>query len=122
MGLLRDVAEDDLPIFFEHQRDPESTRMAAFASRAWEPFALHWRKNILANDDAAKKTVVVDGEVVGNVVSWTHDKKRLVGYWIARSHWGKGVATRALAEFLEHDATRPIYAWVAEHNAGSIRV
>jgi hypothetical protein len=27
---LRDVTEDDLPIFYEHQPDPEATRMAAF--------------------------------------------------------------------------------------------
>ena len=30
---LRDVAEYDLPVFFEHQRDLEANRMAAFPSR-----------------------------------------------------------------------------------------
>ena len=31
--VLRDVAESDLPILFEHQSDPEASRMAAFVSR-----------------------------------------------------------------------------------------
>ena len=31
--LLRDVEEDDLTIFFEHQRDPVANEMAAFAAR-----------------------------------------------------------------------------------------
>ena len=26
--VLRDVVEGDIPVFFEHQRDPEATRMA----------------------------------------------------------------------------------------------
>jgi hypothetical protein len=30
---LRGVTEDDLPIFFEHQRDPVAKRMAAFPPR-----------------------------------------------------------------------------------------
>jgi hypothetical protein len=27
--ILRNVTDEDLPIFFEHQRDPEALRMAA---------------------------------------------------------------------------------------------
>jgi hypothetical protein len=33
---LRDVTEDDLPIFFEHQQDPDANRMAAFPARERE--------------------------------------------------------------------------------------
>ena len=29
---LRDVIDDDLPVFFEHQRDPETFHMAAFTA------------------------------------------------------------------------------------------
>ncbi len=47
---------------------------------------------------------------------------RLIGYWFGREYWGKGVATRALAEFLQGMTERPIHAHVAEHNGGSIRV
>jgi hypothetical protein len=42
---LRDVIEADLPSFFEHQLDPDATRMAAFPSRDRERFMAHWGKN-----------------------------------------------------------------------------
>jgi RimJ/RimL family protein N-acetyltransferase len=35
---------------------------------------------------------------------------------------GKGIATRALSEFLGQIAARPLYARVAKHNFASIRV
>lgn len=56
------------------------------------------------------------------MVSWVHDEERDVGYWIGREHWGKGVATAALASFLTLLEERPLFAHVAEHNVGSIRV
>ena len=39
-----------------------------------------------------------------------------------RRYWGRGVATRALVQFLEVVTERPLYAVVAEHNAASLRV
>jgi RimJ/RimL family protein N-acetyltransferase len=68
------------------------------------------------------RTVVVDGHVAGNVVSWVQGGERLVGYWIGREHWGKGVATAALSTFLRQVAIRPLVAYVAERNVASIRV
>jgi len=120
--MLRDVREDDLPIFFEHQIDPDAVRMAAFPARERDAFMTHWRTQILGNAANGAKTVLADGKVAGNVVSWTQDGKRLVGYWIGRGYWGNGIATRAVSEFLTHETTRPIYAWVAEHHIASIRV
>ena len=96
--------------------------MAAFPARERDAFMTHWRTKVLGKPANNTKTIMDDGEVAGYVVSWLQDDKRLVGYWIARDHWGKGVATRALSDFLDHDRTRPLYAWVAEHNVGSIRV
>jgi RimJ/RimL family protein N-acetyltransferase len=119
---LRDVIEDDLPILFEHQLDPEGARMASFTPRDREAFMSHWER-VLGDEAVSKKTVVVDRQVVGNVVSFLNDSgDREVGYWIAREHWGKGIATRALAEFLRHERTRPLYAYVANHNHASLRV
>ena len=120
--MLRDVTQDDLPIFFEHQRDPEANRMADFPAREWDAFLAHWRTKVLGVASARKKTIVVDGQVAGNVVSWEQAGKRLVGYWVGREYWGRGVATAALAEFLQYETTRPLHAYVAAHNAGSIRV
>src|SRR6476620_8909905 len=108
-AMLRDVVEDDLPVFFEQQLDPQAVEMAAFPSREREAFFEHWHKTML--DEAnVMKTIVSDGEVVGNMLSWELDGKRLVGYWLGREFWGRGLATRALAEFVEELSVRPLYA------------
>ena len=118
---LRNVEADDLPLFFEHQRDPIAVAMVAFRSRDRAAFDQHWAK-LLADDSLLKKTVIVDGEVAGNIGSWTAEGKREVGYWIDRAFWGRGVATEALSAFLCLEQTRPLYAGVAKHNTASIRV
>ncbi len=81
----------------------------------------HWEK-ILADESVVKKTILFGGEVAGNVVSFVHSGEREVGYWIGRQYWGRGVATRALAQFLDLEARRPLYAHVARHNVASIKV
>ena len=119
---LRDVLETDLSILYEHQRDPEAVRMAAFPSRDREAFFAHWTTNILGNPSAAKKTILCDGRIAGNIVSWEQSGRLLVGYWIGSEFWGRGVATGALSEFLKGVRHRPVYAHVAKSNAASIRV
>lgn len=119
---LRDIELDDLPIFYEQQRDPDAARMAAFPSRDRPAFDAHWARNILGNPEAVARAILVDGQLAGNIGSWTEDGVRMVGYWIGREHWGRGVATRALAAFLHLVTERPLHAHVARHNAGSIRV
>lgn len=120
--VLREVEEEDLPIFFDHQRDPVAVRMAAFAARDREAFMTHWRTNVLGVETNVVRTVLDDGVVAGNVVSWDQDGRRCVGYWVGRDHWGRGVATSALSAFLDEDPTRPLYAHVAKANVASIRV
>jgi RimJ/RimL family protein N-acetyltransferase len=119
--VLRNVTDEDLPIFFEHQRDAVALRMAAFSSRERDAFLAHWHTNVLRPENLAR-TIVVGGLVAGYISSWEQDGKRLVAYWIGREHWGKGIATRALSEFLVLEPMRPLHAWVAVHNVGSIRV
>jgi RimJ/RimL family protein N-acetyltransferase len=119
--LLRDVTESDLPIFFEHQLDPQANQMAAFPPREKEAFTSHWMK-ILSNEDVTKQTILVDGEVVGNIVSFEQFGHREIGYWIDRKFWGNGIATSALKEFLHKVKVRPLSAHVAKHNLGSLRV
>ena len=107
------MAEDDLPVFFEHQRDPEANRMAAFPPRDRDAFMAHWT-TILRDASVVVRTVLLDGEVAGNVVAFDFEGRREVGYWIGRAFWGKGVATSALRAFLAEVTERPIYAGVAE--------
>jgi RimJ/RimL family protein N-acetyltransferase len=118
---LRDVSEEDLPILFAHQLDPDANRMAAFRPREKDEFTAHWKK-ILADETVTKKTILLDGQVAGSIVSFEQFGKPLVGYWIGKEYWGQGVATRALSEFLDHVKVRPLYAYVAKHNVGSLRV
>ena len=121
MVVLRNVTDEDLPIFFEHQRDAVALHMAAFPSRERDAFLTHWHTNVLRPENLAR-TIVVGGLVAGYISSWEQDGKRLVAYWIGREHWGKGIATQALSEFLVLEPMRPLHAWVAVHNVGSIRV
>lgn len=119
---LRDVEPGDLPVFYRHQLDPDATRMAAFAARDRADFDDHWATNVLGNPTAITRTIVADEQVAGWVGSWIQDGVRLVGYWIGRDHWGRGVATRGLGDFLKLVTDRPLHAHVARHNVGSIRV
>ncbi len=119
--LLRNVIASDLPIFFEQQLDPVANQMAAFPARDREAFTAHWAK-IMADDNNILKTILYGDQVAGNIVSWEHSGEREVGYWLGRSFWGKGIATRALEMFLELVTARPLYAYVAKHNLASIRV
>lgn len=121
---LREVQPTDLPIFFEHQRDPAAVHMAAFTAanpndRA--AFDNHWAR-ILAADDILIRTIVVDGAVAGSVSSYVDELGPEVTYWLGREFWGRGIATAALAQFLGQQTTRPIYARVATDNAASLRV
>jgi RimJ/RimL family protein N-acetyltransferase len=81
----------------------------------------HWGR-VLKEETALKKTILFDGEVAGNIVSFVNSGEREVGYWIGRGFWGRGVATRALAEFLRLEERRPLHARVVRHNTASIRV
>lgn len=118
---LRAVEAGDLSTFFEHQRDPLATRLAAFPAREREPFMAHWAK-ILADDTVTARTILADGQVAGNIVSFVHAGQREAGYWLGQEFWGRGIATQALAQFLRVVRARPLYAYVARHNLGSLRV
>ncbi len=118
---LREVVDTDVPILFAFQTDPEASAMAAFPSRDEQAFREH---NAKTRGDPTNllRTIVADGDVVGSIGSWTAEGEREVGYWIGKEHWGNGYATAALRALLATDATRPLWAHIAEHNIGSQRV
>ena len=118
---LRPVIPADLPIFYEQQLDPLATQMADFPSRSRAAFMAHWAK-ILQDESVLLRAVVEEGQVAGNIASFMMEEHREVGYWFGREHWGKGLATRALAAFLEIESRRPLYGYVAKHNSASRRV
>ena len=81
----------------------------------------HWTR-IMADASVMMKTILVNGDIAGNIVCFEQLGEREVGYWLGREFWGKGIATRALEQFLKQIETRPLYAHVAKHNIGSRRV
>ena len=119
--MLRPVAQEDLGSFFEHQRDPVATALAAFAARGRTEFDAHWAR-LLEDDSNIVRTVLSDRAIVGHVCCFGEPGGREVAYWIDRVFWGRGLATEALGQFVEQLRERPLHATVAEHNAPSMRV
>ncbi len=89
---LRNIEPNDLPIFYEQQLDADATRMAAFPARDRAAFDAHWATKILGNPAAVKQTILLDGQVAGNIGSWPQDGVRLVGYWIGTRSTGARVS------------------------------
>ncbi len=118
---LRSVEAADLPTLFRHQLDPESCRMAAVIARGAEAFDAQWEK-ILADPTVVARAIIADGVLVGSISCFKMDGEACVGYWVAREHWGRGIAGRALALLLAEVTTRPLHARVARTNVASIRV
>ncbi|MEU7580731.1 GNAT family N-acetyltransferase [Streptomyces sp. NPDC041068] len=121
---LREVHDSDLPVFFRQLNDPESSRMAAFtpedpADR--DRFDAQWTK-MRRDDTVDVRTVLADGDVVGNAAVYGEPGEREVTYWIDRAYWGRGLATAALRELLALIPERPLYARAAADNAASLRV
>lgn len=118
---LREVQNADLGMFFLHQCEPEALAMAAFPSRERDRFFAHWIETVLVGPANRARTITHGDQVCGNVVSFPRDDLRLVGYWLRKEFWGRGIASAALKSFIT-DEPRPLHAFVATSNLGSIRV
>ncbi len=121
---LRETIESDLPTFFEYQLDPEANQRAAFTDR--EPtdrlaFDTQWAK-IMVDPRITVRTILYDDKIAGCILSFPSEKTPELGYWLGKQYWGKGIATSALAQFLEIITTRPVYASTAADNISSVRV
>ena len=91
---LREVTQEDLPIFFEHQLDAEATRMAAFPSRDRDAFMAHWAR-IMSNETGILNTILADDTVAGNVVYWGKRRgSRTSATGSARHIGGRGLLVR----------------------------
>ena len=121
---LRPVERADLDRFFLFMQDADALWMAAFTPpdpSDREAFDAHWER-LFSNPEVTTRTIEADGTVVGNVASFEMFGDREITYWIDRSAWGRGVATRALGLFLDIESTRPLFGRVAADNVGSRRV
>lgn len=121
---LRDVLEDDLPLFFEFQLDAEANHMAAFTAKNpadQAAFQAHWTK-ILNDETVTVKSIILGREVIGHVACFQQFEETEVTYWLGRAYWGKGLATQALNLFLSEVIKRPLFARAVKDNIASIRV
>jgi len=121
---LRAVEDSDLDFLFEQMRDPESVRMAAFTAKDPDDrhaFDVHMA-TIRAAPGVTLRAVLSDGRLVGSIFSFVIEGDTEVTYWIHRSAWGQGIASRALALLLDIVAVRPVHARAASDNLGSLRV
>jgi RimJ/RimL family protein N-acetyltransferase len=106
---------------YELQLDPESNRMAATIPRTREAFDSHWAKS-LEDPRNTTRAVLVGDALVGYISCFPMDGQDHVGYWIDRTYWGRGIASRALRLLLQEVAKRPLVATAATSNQASLRV
>lgn len=121
---LRPVEDCDLDALFDQMRDPESVRMAAFTMK--DPgdraaFDTHMAK-VRSSPSVTMRAVTADGRLVGSIAGFIADGDIEITYWIDRSAWGQGIASRALALFLDAVPVRPLFARSASDNQGSLKV
>lgn len=118
---LRPIQPSDLPQMYEMQLDPESNRLAVTNPRTRDAFDSLWAKS-LGDPKNITKAILLGDEFVGYISSFPSDGQDHVGYWIVRSFWGMGIASRALQLFLLEVNQRPLFATVATSNGPSLRV
>jgi RimJ/RimL family protein N-acetyltransferase len=118
---LREVDDADLDAFYAHQADLDAARLADVPSRGRPEFDAHWAR-IRRDPETLFRTIEVDRAVAGYVFTFISGGRRVVGYWLGREFWGRGIATEALGEFLQLVDERPLRATVAPANRASVRV
>jgi RimJ/RimL family protein N-acetyltransferase len=121
---LRPIDDADLDALFDQMRDPESVRMAAFTVKDPDDRAIFDSRMAKSrtSPDVTQFAIDRDGRLVGSIASFVVEGDTEITYWIDRAVWGQGIASRALALFLDKVAVRPLYARAASDNAGSLRV
>ena len=121
---LRPIEDDDLDALFDQMRDPRSVAMAAFTAEDpddREAFDAHMAR-VRNAPGTTNRVITCDGQLVGSIASFPSGDETEVTYWIDRSAWGRGIASRALELLLELVPARPLYARAASDNIASLRV
>jgi RimJ/RimL family protein N-acetyltransferase len=134
---LRPLAAADIPTLFEHQCDPEASRMAVVTPRTREAFEELWNRLLTTPPPRlAARAIEADGVLVGmincfqrtpseeeaSLMGVAREELDYVGYWLGREHWGRGIGGRCLAALLREVDRRPLYARAASTNTASLRI
>jgi hypothetical protein len=70
--VLREIEDRDLGVLFEHARDPDAIRMAAFTSSEADDrasFERRWAR-LRSDDSTTNRVIEIDGRVVGHIASF----------------------------------------------------
>jgi len=128
---LRERTETHVRTYFERTRDPEIMAMIPQTANTVEKAVADFRKTQLPGATSFGRTIYADGEYVGDVWCYCIDPddepNAMLSFCIfEKSHWGKGIATEALAQFLTEIAPRfrlkTVGAFAYCANAASARV
>lgn len=117
---LRAIKSADLPVLFENGCDPVANALAGSKPRTWEAFEPRWEE-LMRDQTATMRAILLDGELVGAINVLVMDGVDSIGYWIARPHWGRGIATHAIGLILKEVTKRPLYATAAAYNVASLK-
>lgn len=122
--ILRKTEIADLEFFFTFQLDSEANYLAAFTDKDPTDKTAYLQKYTKFLSDPTKnmQTIIVDNTIAGSISAFEMEGKAEVTYWIDKSFWGNGIATKALKELLKSEKRRPIFGRVAFDNFPSQKV
>lgn len=121
---LTKTAEDDLNTLFLFQLDKEAIYLAAFTPKNPNDKTAYIEKysKHIKDPTINMRTIRINDEIAGSIAKFFIGNDAEITYWIDKKFWGKGIATKALRDFLEIEKIRPIYGRVAFDNFGSQKV
>src|SRR5687767_2067577 len=112
---LRKSIESDLEIFFINQLDDEANHMAAFTPKDptdKEAYIGKWKK-LLALPSIHMQTILLEDKIAGTVLKFEIQGEAEITYALGKEFWGKGIATKALQQFIAIEPQRPIFGKAA---------
>ncbi|MGN6341323.1 MAG: GNAT family N-acetyltransferase [Ginsengibacter sp.] len=121
---LRPTELSDLDYLFEFQLDKEGGYLAAFMPKNHDDKSAYLAKytKLLNDPTVNNQTIMVDNTIAGSIAKFVIEGDAEITYWIDRKFWNRGIATKALNDFLAIETTRPLFGRVAFDNFGSQKV
>jgi len=121
---LDKTTKEDLETLFVFQTNKDGIMMAAFTSENPSDKVAYLKKwtAIVDNPKVKMETIRLENIIVGSVIHFDIMSETNVSYWIDQKFWGKGIATKALNEFIKGSDKRPLFGMVAYDNIGSQKV
>ena len=121
---LRKTTFDDLETLYPFQLNEEAIYMAAFTSKDHTDKIAYFEKwtRFLNDKSIHSQTILCNGNIAGSIGKYLMEGEAEITYWLNCDFWGKGIATKALQEFLKLESIRPINGHVAFDNIASQKV